>query len=395
MQYIRAIFNAAYEELRSVAKRPADIFMLAVMPLIWCALIIGLFADGLMRELPVGIVNQDHSVESLKLESEIDAIASTRLVSFATTHEAQNALLEGKIYAYIQIDREWQSQKGTPQAQAIELYFPKSLYAIATSLELDIKQALLAIQLQEAQALVRQAGLTSEQAERLTHTVTVNTVTVGNMAFNFQAYILPTLIPGIMHLALVIAICTRLISLWRDHEVKAWLDSARGHILCAYLGKVLPWWALFTFYGLLYIALVTGFYGWSIQGSAVLWMLGIAFFFFIMTLLPLPLIAIFIKLDWVFILSCAVGYMAPIFPYIGFSYPLESMATWVQWLAQLFPLTHYFAFQGEQWILNSPWETSVVTLGKLVLFGVFWLAIGYSLFCRRVKEAYGEETNHA
>ncbi|HIU73464.1 MAG TPA: ABC transporter permease [Candidatus Aphodousia faecipullorum] len=395
MQYLGAIFETASQELRSLRNRPADIFMLAIMPIVWCALIIGLFGEGLMRDLPVGMVNLDHSVESIELESKIDAIASTRLVSYASTHEAQNALLEGKIYAYIQIDREWQSQKGTPQARAIELYFPKSLYAIATSLELDIKQALLAIQIEEAQALVRQAGLTSDQAEKLTHTVSVNTVTVGNMAFNFQAYILPTLIPGILHLALVIAVCTRLITLWRERQVKEWLDSAKGNIICAYLGKVLPWWVVFTFYGLIYIALVTGYYGWSIQGSALLWMFGIGFFFFVMTLFPLPLIAIFIKLDWVFVLSCAVGYMAPIFPYIGFSYPLESMAKWVQWLAQLFPLTHYFAFQGEQWILNSHWETSLLTLSKLALFGIFWAATGYALFCRRVKEAYDEETNHA
>ena len=244
-------------------------------------------------------------------------------------------------------------------------YFFPCFWSIATSLELDIKQALLAIQIEEAQALVRQAGLTSDQAEKLTHTVSLNTVTVGNMAFNFQAYILPTLIPGILHLALVIAVCTRLITLWRERQVKEWLDSAKGNIICAYLGKVLPWWVVF------------------------------GFFFFVMTLFPLPLIAIFIKLDWVFVLSCAVGYMAPIFPYIGFSYPLESMAKWVQWLAQLFPLTHYFAFQGEQWILNSPWETSLLTLSKLALFGIFWAATGYALFCRRVKEAYDEETNHA
>lgn len=386
-----ALIESICREVRTVLRSPWDIAMFIVMPVIWCLLIAGLFGQGMIRDVPVGVVNLDHQPESIELETKLDALPSVKLVSYDSPLEAQKALKRSDIYAYLTIPDRWLDRSGKPDASSLELYFPKSLYAIATTLELDIKQALLAFQKENLVKLAQTAGLNEKQAKRATELIGVHSITLGNIAFNFQAYILPTLIPGILHLGLALALASRLLAEWHDKKVKLWLDVAKGSPLIAFLGKAIPWWILYTFYGFVYIAVMTGYLGWWVQGSLLLWLIGLAFFMAVMTLLPLFLIGVFIPLGWVIVLSCTVGYIAPIFPYTGFSYPLDSMAEPVQWLAMTFPLTHYFHFQGQEWILNAPLTSSLYTLGKLAIFALLWFGVGFALFKKRIaQEVAGE-----
>lgn len=386
-----ALIESICREVRTVLRSPWDIAMFIVMPVIWCLLIAGLFGQGMIRDVPVGVVNLDHHPESIELEVKLDALPSVKLVSYDSPLEAQKALKRSDIYAYLTIPDRWLDRNGKPDGSSLELYFPKSLYAIATTLELDIKQALLAFQKENLVRLTQTAGLNEKQAQRASELISVHSITLGNIAFNFQAYILPTLIPGILHLGLALALASRLLAEWHDRKVKLWLDVAKGNPLIAFLGKAIPWWALYTFYGFIYIAVMTGYLGWWVQGSLILWLIGLAFFMAVMTLLPLFLIGVFMPLGWVIVLSCTVGYIAPIFPYTGFSYPLDSMAEPVQWLAMTFPLTHYFHFQGQEWILNAPLTSSLYTLGKLAIFALLWFGVGFALFKKRIaQEVAGE-----
>ncbi|HIT95619.1 MAG TPA: ABC transporter permease [Candidatus Aphodousia faecavium] len=395
MTNMAALKASVIREVQTVLSRPWDIAMFIVMPVIWCVLIAGLFGNGLIRDVPVGVVNLDHQPESIELEIKLDALPSVKLFSYTTPLEASDAVKRADIYAYLVIPPNWLDRSGTPQAASLELYFPKTLYAIATTLELDIKQTLLADQMQKLERLAQTAGLNSEQAKRATSLVTVHSITLGNIAFNFQAYILPTLIPGILHLALALAVGSRLLAEWRDKNVHDWINVAGGSPLIAFLGKALPWWMLYTLYGFIYVAVMTGYLGWWVQGSLLLWLLGLAFFMAVMTLLPMFLIGVFMPLGWVIVLSCTVGYIAPIFPYTGFSYPLDSMAEPVQWLAMTFPLTHYFQFQGEQWIVAAPLGHSLYTLGKIAIFALVWFGAGYALFKKRVTDECRLESGEA
>ena len=69
-------------EVSAVMADRWDIAMFIVMPVIWCLLIAGLFGDGMIRNVPVGIVNLDNKPESIELEVKLDALPSVELVSF-------------------------------------------------------------------------------------------------------------------------------------------------------------------------------------------------------------------------------------------------------------------------------------------------------------------------
>mgnify|MGYP000115074326 FL=1 len=388
------ILASAYQEVQSILQDRWTLLMYVVTPVIWCALLFGLFAHGIMRDLPVGIVNLDEHPDALELEVKLDALPSVALVSMPDVDSAKDALLEGDIYAYIVVPNDWKATSGKPDGAALELFFPKTIYAIAVSLELDIKQALLSFQTESLQKLARVTGMTSKQADRATKAIVVHSVTLGNIAFNFQAYILPTLIPGILHLAVTLALVMRIIGHWHDKSIRKWCKTGGGP-LGAYIGTALPWWAYFTSLGIVFIVLLTGYFGWFAQGSLLLWFAGFALFMAVMCTLPMFLIGFFARFSPIIAVSVATGYIAPIFPYTGFSYPLDAMDGWVTWLAACFPFKHYFAFQGQVWMLDSPLSVTLLTLGKLCVFALIWVGIGYWLFRNSVRVAMFTEWQEA
>ena len=60
-----------------------------------------------------------------------------------------------------------------------------------------------------------------------------------------------------------------------------------------------------------------------------------------------------------------------------------------------FPLTHYFQFQGEQWIVAAPLGHSLYTLGKIAIFALVWFGAGYALFKKRVTDECRLESGEA
>ena len=94
-----ALIESICREVRTVLRSPWDIAMFIVMPVIWCLLIAGLFGQGMIRDVPVGVVNLDHQPESIELEAKLDALPSVKLVSYDSPLEAQKALKRSDIYA--------------------------------------------------------------------------------------------------------------------------------------------------------------------------------------------------------------------------------------------------------------------------------------------------------
>lgn len=391
MSFFSDVYAVAKREVKETLSLPWLVVMFVAMPLVWCVLLVGVFNGGFLRELPVGLVDLDHTPESYEFAQKIDAMPSARLVSMTSPQEARSALKRGELYAYLTIPHGWTANLNQPDSLAIEGYFPKSIYAVAVSLELDIKTALGQFSLDSAKRLAIAAGANHKQADRALNAMSVQAVTLGNLAFNFQAYLLPVIIPGILHLGLALVIVTRLSAEWQEKSVKEWLKVANGHMDAALLGKLLPWWGYYSILGALYVAYFAGYCGWFAQGSIIFWVFGLALLLAVIALLPVFVMGLAMKAGWIIATSFCVGYIAPIFPFTGFSFPFDAMQPWVKVLSQIFPLTHYVQFQGEQWILGAPLSASLITLGKLALFGLFWGLLGWPAMKKQIRTRIAEE----
>lgn len=384
-----SVKGAIRREWRQLWSTPWEWITTIALPVFWCVLMACLFQQGLMRELPVGVVDLDKTPQSLHVQGYFDALPSVKLHSLDSPEQALTGVRRGDLNGYIVIPEGWTRNARSTQADAIEIYIPKSIYAIGVNIEIDLKQALLAYSHESLKQMAFSVGANEKQADRLLNNLIVNTVLLGNIGFNFHAYLLATLFPGILGLTMILVTATSFVREFRDQTTRSWIKDANDNAWGAIVGKMLFWIGVYALLGLGYLAYFTGYAGWGIGASLGLWALAIVTLFVIMASWAVLFTSIFIPLGWVIVLSVCIGCTAPIYPYTGFSYPIESMTAGAQFLAHCFPLTHFMQLQSAAWVLHPPLQTWLVDWMLFALFAIVPLLIGIPLLKSRLEKFNG------
>lgn len=376
--------RAFVQEARTTSDTPLLWLTGIVVPVFWCLAVVAVFATGLMRNIPVGLVDYDNSAESRDLIRSLDAVASVDFVNYENPQAATADLATGNIYALFVIGHNWSEKtSGSRSDSALELFLNKSYYAIATTVETDLKLALSQIQIgQMLEAASVVGGGFAGNKERLA-VLDADILIAGNPALNFKAYLLTTILPGVLALGAILTCVGSLTREWRLKTVHQVVETY-SHLTGFLLGRMSFWLALYSLMGLAYLAWFTGWEGWGVQGNLAAWALGIVLFFASMP--ALAMLYTSLSPSWIIAMSVAIGTTAPIFPFTGFSFPLDSMDAAAQLLAQFLPLTWYLRLHSSQWVLGSELSHTIYLLSMLSLFVIIPAAVGLTLMPRRMRK---------
>lgn len=372
------------QEARTTSDTPLLWLTGIVVPVFWCLAVVAVFATGLMRNIPVGLVDYDNSAESRDLIRSLDAVASVDFVNYENPQAATADLATGNIYALFVIGHSWSEKtSGSRSDSALELFLNKSYYAIATTVETDLKLALSQIQIgQMLEAASVVGGGFAGNKERLA-VLDADILIAGNPALNFKAYLLTTILPGVLALGAILTCVGSLTREWRLKTVHQVVETY-SHLTGFLLGRMSFWLVLYSLMGLAYLAWFTGWEGWGVQGNLAAWALGIVLFFASMP--ALAMLYTSLSPSWIIAMSVAIGTTAPIFPFTGFSFPLDSMDAAAQLLAQFLPLTWYLRLHSSQWVLGSELSHTIYLLSMLSLFVIIPAAVGLTLMPRRMRK---------
>ena len=376
--------RAFVQEARTTSDTPLLWLTGIVVPVFWCLAVVAVFATGLMRNIPVGLVDSDNSAESRDLIRSLDAVASVDFVNYENPQAATADLATGNIYALFVIGHSWSEKtSGSRSDSALELFLNKSYYAIATTVETDLKLALSQIQIgQMLEAASVVGGGFAGNKERLA-VLDADILIAGNPALNFKAYLLTTILPGVLALGAILTCVGSLTREWRLKTVHQVVETY-SHLTGFLLGRMSFWLVLYSLMGLAYLAWFTGWEGWGVQGNLAAWALGIVLFFASMP--ALAMLYTSLSPSWIIAMSVAIGTTAPIFPFTGFSFPLDSMDAAAQLLAQFLPLTWYLRLHSSQWVLGSELSHTIYLLSMLSLFVIIPAAVGLTLMPRRMRK---------
>lgn len=376
--------RAFVQEARTTSDTPLLWLTGIVVPVFWCLAVVAVFATGLMRNIPVGFVDYDNSAESRDLIRSLDAVASVDFVNYENPQAATADLATGNIYALFVIGHNWSEKtSGSRSDSALELFLNKSYYAIATTVETDLKLALSQIQIgQMLEAASVVGGGFAGNKERLA-VLDADILIAGNPALNFKAYLLTTILPGVLALGAILTCVGSLTREWRLKTVHQVVETY-SHLTGFLLGRMSFWLVLYSLMGLAYLAWFTGWEGWGVQGNLAAWALGIVLFFASMP--ALAMLYTSLSPSWIIAMSVAIGTTAPIFPFTGFSFPLDSMDAAAQLLAQFLPLTWYLRLHSSQWVLGSELSHTIYLLSMLSLFVIIPAAVGLTLMPRRMRK---------
>ena len=345
-------------ELAYIARRPIYLFASIGAPLLVATLLLYMMGSGLPSNMPVAVVDEDHTSTSRALVRSLDAFQSSEVVLQAESMpEALAVMRSGEVYGILHIPKGLQAHAGSSRQPKLH-YYTNSAYLMAGSFVFRDMKMLSELASAKVGLQVGQAkGVSMERIMGSVQPISVKSTVMSNPWLNYSAYLLTVILPGIIQLMVFLLTSYSIGVEIKRNTAHTWLETANGSIATALIGKLLPQTLLFLVSGLSVQALLYGWMGYPLQSG---WgPMGLAILLLVLAGQAMGII--FIALIPIVRMAMSVGSLIGMlsFSISGMSLPVSSILPSVQALAYIFPLRYYYQIGTNQALLGAPWSESV------------------------------------
>jgi len=373
--WVQACARAWSREWSRLRRSPWDLAMLSWVPALGVALLWWLFSAGLPSQLPIGMVDQDHSAISRQLGRLLDATPGLRLArQFPDGQAAAQALRRGEVHAVVLVPPELSRALKQGGAAQLTLLHNAQLGTHSGLIQRDVRSVVGTLSAGVEMAARHKRGEPAQSLRVAMEPIRADMVTLFNPSLNYEQFLAAALIPALLHILAMTAGAWTVGRELREGSVWAWQGATPswGASAGALLGKLAPGWLLLLAVGSAALLGITWGRGWHPPGSlAWVWLALAALLALSMALGALVAVA---TASLRTALSATGLLTAPAFAFSGVGFPLASMPAGARAWAESLPYTHYIRLQMEQLQMGAPLGVSAPTLAALVLGTLLLLA---------------------
>ncbi len=330
-----------YREWQGLRRQPIYVFCMVVAPLFCLFFFTSLMQEGVPKDLPVGVVDQDRSAVSRNILRNLNSFSQTEIKkSYPDVYSARKAMQRGELYGFYYIPSGMERDAIGGRRPTVSFYTNYS-YLIAGSF---IYRDMRTMSELAGAAVVRQTlyarGATDRQAMALLQPIVVEPHAIHNPWLNYAVYLCNTLVPGILGLLITMMTVYAIGCEIKDGTARQWLSMARRSMPLALLGKLLPHTLIYFIVGASINLYLYGVLHFPCHGGLAGMMVNTFLFILACQGLGILMIAILPALRLALSFASLWGVVA--FSISGFSFPVMAMHPMLQGLSWLFPLRHFF-----------------------------------------------------
>lgn len=373
MGLIQAFIHSLRRDAASLRKSPWDLAMISWLPLLAAAMLWWTFSAGLPNQLPIGVMDQDHSSLSRQLVRFLDATPGLKVThSYSNTAEITQAMRRVDVYAVVTIPSDFTRRIKQGRTAQVTLLHNAQFGTHSGLIQRDVRTAVGTLSAGIELLTRNKRGEPTLSTYVSIDPIKTGAVTLFNAALNYEQFLAAALIPALLHiLGMTAGACTIGREL-RERSLPDWLGAqpSWGTTTGGLLGKLA--WPLLGLgsAGTLALLGITWGRGWHPPGSLT-WVL-LALWLFIALSLAMGALSSSITLSLRTALSATGFITAPAFTFGGVAFPLQAMSPLARGWAEVLPYTHYIRLQMEQLQMGAPWSYSAgiftVFLGATLLF---------------------------
>ncbi|HVN48385.1 MAG TPA: ABC transporter permease [Bacteroidota bacterium] len=339
-EFIEATQRVMQREWHRIAERKTLYMFAIIVPLALFFFLVSIYTNGLMRDIPVGVYDADHSQLSQLITESIEGASSFRIVEYEhSIDEIRDAYLKGRIQGafYIPENLEHDLKRGKPASVVVfnnetNLVIGNTTLKDATTIIKTISGGVLLKKL-------RSKGMSSEQAMAVINPIHVSSQMLYNPNYNYLHYIGIGIIPAVLQMLIMVTAVLLITSEVAHNTMQELLTEAHGNLWAIVTGKSIPHLAVHAATTLGIFGIIFPFFHVDIIGSTVA-LIGMFFYFVIACFMMGFMISAVspsqqIATEISFILNI------PAFLFSGFVYPLWAMPWLHNLFAQLLPFTHF------------------------------------------------------
>lgn len=323
--------------------------------------------EGTPQNLPIGVVDCDHSTISRRLTREINTTPYADIRQHYTSFaEARDAMQRGDIYSFIVIPENFYADILAFRQPKISFYMNQT-YLLGGSLtmkELTTMANLAPAAVQRE--LLRARGYNDHTIMGLIQPIVIDSHLVGNPYMNYPAYLLTTVFPGILALIVLLVTTYSIGSELKHRTSHQWLKTAGKSYFTAIAGKLFPYTLLFFILNLAGILLMFHIFRFPMAGNMGFYMIGSLLFIITMQCVGVFFAGVMPVISTSISLAVLYGILA--ITMSGFTFPLEYMPPAIRGLSVLFPLRWFYLFTVDTTLLGLPVAQTAKYLPMIAAF---------------------------
>jgi len=354
-------------ELHRMTSHRIYIGAAVVLPLFLIGFMATIFGSGQMEHIPVGVVDADNTAASREVVRSVSAVPTFDVCRYyADDASARMAVQRKEIYGYLSIPTDFEADMVRGAGATLNYYYHYALLAVGGEVMSAFEQALLPVRMAPIVVEAVALGATEESIETFLLPMTSDDHALYNPSLNYSVYLaLP--IFYIMFQILVLLVTLYAVGTERKEGTgDAWLEAAEGNILCAVVGKLLPYTLLFIAEALLANVVFFRFVDIPFAGDMTLFALLSVLFVVATQSVAVLLYTLLPALSFVVSIVSMVGSLGATLS--GLTFPLLAMSPIVQYAALLFPVRHFTVAMQQIVYFDGGFSSCYLSLAVLCLY---------------------------
>lgn len=328
--------------LRQLSGRPLYWYAIFLLPLLIFVFFTSELEEGLPAKAPAAIVDKDHTQLSRKVTRTLDGMQMVKLTKECNSYtQAMDDLRKGEIFGFFFIPENYEADLLAGRSPVISFYTNTTYFIPATMLYKNFKSTAIYTKAGVVLNVVQSAtGATAEQITPMLSPVNITGHAIGNPWLNYAYYLAVSFMPGALQLMIFLVTAFSLCEEIKRGTSVRLMRMARGSIVRAVTGKLLPqtiiWWAIALFmeswmYGYNHFPIYGSLF-WMTVSTLLFVVACQGFALFIVGCLPNLRLALSIC-ALIGILSFSIG---------AFSWPVSEMYGAIGIFSWIIPVRYYF-----------------------------------------------------
>ncbi|WP_299129642.1 ABC transporter permease [uncultured Vibrio sp.] len=337
------------------------------IPLLLAASIWLIFSQGIARDLPVAVVDLEHSQISQQFTRLVDASPTLQVTQkYSSVSEAAKAMIERDIYGYVVIPKHFDRDLYLGLNPQVSVFYNSQFILIGKLVNSALLQAQGTFNAQlEVVKQLSHGDTTVQSALGQAVTVQSQITPLFNKNTSYAQFLVSAVIPALWQIMIVVGTILVLTANVRARGLKAWLSHSPVKSL---VSTLTPYVALFLAFGMAFSLWFYRLLDWPFNGSFMA--LTVAQLLTVISCIIMGCLFFFLTLDPARAMSFAGAFTAPSFAFMGITFPVTDMNTAAQVWRSLLPVSHYIEVQTAQSSYGVSAAQSLISLTSM-----FWYAV--------------------
>lgn len=347
-------------------------FITLIAPLLAFVLVAWIFSNNVPRDLPIAVVDDDHTALSRQIARMVDATSIAAVNrNFNDLEAARKAVENGSVEGVLYIPDETEKGILRGTSSKLALYINNANIVKGGLISSGVRKALSTMSVGIKLQMQMKTGKTQDQAMSRVMPVQLRQVMLFNPYTSYSYYLTAGLLP-VMLVVVVLLGTTYAIGdeLYRGTGPQ-WIRSAGGNFPLALAGKILPYTLIYFFWAQVMNLILFNYLGMPLRGNYHLILLGELLMIFSYQFFAIFMVAITSNLR--LSLSLGTGYSMLGLTYSGLTFPIFGMSGFSQIAASIFPFTYWIKILISQSLRGEPATNGIMPMFSLWVFIIFGL----------------------